>query len=247
LQFTFDPERDGSDLRFGYGSFHLHYKIDTVLVAVGVVDVLPLCLSSVYLFYNPHLPRLELGKLTALYEIQWVQHVSRIAPRLQYWYAGLYVHSCPKMVYKRQFEPSELLCPISRQWTQITLHVIHKLDNEKVPLLITANDEAVSKSKEETESIIYTCLKRTEMLLKVEAASAAACSLKMPLLIGNVNGQWDPCVWRDLIIQLNIPEKSRDVMKSEGQKALFLLAERIGPELMKRMIISPSFLRSRRF
>ena len=71
--------------------------------------------------------------------------------------------------------------------------------------------------------------------------------LKMPLLIGNVNGQWDPCVWRDLVTQLNIPEKSKDVMKSEGQKALFLLAERIGPELMKRMIISPSFLRSRRF
>ena len=125
--------------------------------------------------------------------------------------------------------------------------VIHKLDKEKVPLLITANDEAVSKSKEETKSILDTCLKSTEMLLKLEAASAAACSLKMPLLIGNVNGQWDPCVWRDLVTQLNIPEKSKDVMKSEGQKALFLLAERIGPELMKRMIISQSFLRSRRF
>jgi len=246
LRFDFNPALDGSDLRHGYGSFHLHYKIDGSLVAVGVVDVLPLCLSSVYLYYNPHLPKLELGKLTALYEIQWVQQANKIAPRFQYWYAGLYVHSCPKMLYKRQFEPSELLCPISRQWVFFSKSVIDKLDKEKVPLLSTADEESKAESAEEVKGIIDACLKRTEMATKIEAVSAAACSVKIPLLISNYNGMWEPTVWRDLALKLNIPEGSRDSIKQEGQKALFALSERIGPDLMKRVIVSPSFLRTRR-
>lgn len=45
------------------------------LVAVGVVDVLPRCLSSVYLFWDPACAHLAPGKLTALKEIEWVQQV----------------------------------------------------------------------------------------------------------------------------------------------------------------------------
>jgi arginyl-tRNA--protein-N-Asp/Glu arginylyltransferase len=35
-----------------YGAFHHHYRIDGKLIAVGVVDILPTCLSSVYLIYD---------------------------------------------------------------------------------------------------------------------------------------------------------------------------------------------------
>lgn len=70
-----DNDASGSDLRLGYGSFHQRYRLDGRLVAVGVVDVLPACLSSVYLFYDPDMPELELGKLTALCEIEWVRSV----------------------------------------------------------------------------------------------------------------------------------------------------------------------------
>lgn len=44
---------------------------------VGVVDVLPHCLSSVYCFYDPAFRQLSLGKLTALWEIHWVTQASR--------------------------------------------------------------------------------------------------------------------------------------------------------------------------
>eukprot|EP00955_Chlamydomonas_euryale_P114423 366278-Chlamydomonas_euryale.AAC.15 len=57
----------------GYGSFHQQYWLDGKLVAVGVVDVLPRCLSAVYFFWEPHLKHLSLGKLSALKELQWVQ------------------------------------------------------------------------------------------------------------------------------------------------------------------------------
>ncbi|AQK93463.1 Arginyl-tRNA--protein transferase 1 [Zea mays] len=46
----------------GFGSFHQQYRIDGKLVAVGVVDILPKCLSSKYLFWDPDLPFLSLGK-----------------------------------------------------------------------------------------------------------------------------------------------------------------------------------------
>lgn len=55
------------------GGFHHQYRIDGKLVAVGVVDILPKCLSSVYLFYDPDYEFLSLGTITALKEIEWVQ------------------------------------------------------------------------------------------------------------------------------------------------------------------------------
>ncbi|CAN0544511.1 unnamed protein product, partial [Ectocarpus sp. 8 AP-2014] len=60
---------EGRDsLSVPYGSYHQLYRIDGKLIAVGVVDVLPKCLSSVYCFYDPDYRALALGKLTALKE-----------------------------------------------------------------------------------------------------------------------------------------------------------------------------------
>lgn len=104
----------------GYGSFHQRYFIDDRLVAVAVLDILPHCFSSVYVYYDPALPQLELGKLTALREIQWVQAAMRTAsPRMRHWYAGYYVHSCPKMRYKGDYAPSQLRCPYTGVWVPL--------------------------------------------------------------------------------------------------------------------------------
>ena len=37
-------------------------------------------------------------------------------PDCHYWAAGFYIHSCPKMRYKAQFAPSQLLCPVRHTW-----------------------------------------------------------------------------------------------------------------------------------
>lgn len=69
-----------------------------------------------YVFYDPDMPRLQLGRYTALREIQWVQAVHARLPRLRYYYMGYYVHSCQKMRYKADYRPSELLCPVTGRW-----------------------------------------------------------------------------------------------------------------------------------
>ncbi|GFH25182.1 arginyl-tRNA--protein transferase 1 [Haematococcus lacustris] len=72
------------------------------LVAVGVVDVLPRCLSGVYLFWDKAWAALAPGQWTALEEIRWVQ---------EYYYMGYYIHTCPRMRYKADYQPADLLCP----------------------------------------------------------------------------------------------------------------------------------------
>ncbi len=55
---------DGPDV--GYGSFHQQYWLDGRIVAVGVIDILPTCVSSVYLYYHPDFASLSLGSYSAL-------------------------------------------------------------------------------------------------------------------------------------------------------------------------------------
>ncbi|KAJ8537910.1 hypothetical protein K7X08_014450 [Anisodus acutangulus] len=100
----------------GFGSFHQQYLIDGRLVAVGVIDILPNCLSSKYLFWDPDLAFLSLGKYAALQEIKWVRENQVYCPSLQYYYLGYYIHCCSKMQYKAAYRPSELLCPLRYQW-----------------------------------------------------------------------------------------------------------------------------------
>ncbi|XP_031373291.1 arginyl-tRNA--protein transferase 2 isoform X2 [Punica granatum] len=100
----------------GFGSFHQRYIIDGRLVAVGVIDILPKCLSSKYLFWDPDLAFLSLGKYSALQEINWVRENQIHCPSLEYYYLGYYIHSCSKMRYKAAYYPSELLCPLRYKW-----------------------------------------------------------------------------------------------------------------------------------
>lgn len=103
------------------GAFHQHYLIDGKIVAVGVIDILPKCVSSVYLYYHPGYGDLSLGTYSALREIQLVQQLAKHLDSLQYYYMGYYVHSCAKMRYKGRFLPSDLLSPVqSNTWHDIT-------------------------------------------------------------------------------------------------------------------------------
>ncbi|KAI4370549.1 hypothetical protein MLD38_018894 [Melastoma candidum] len=118
----------------GFGSFHQRYLVDGRLVAVGVVDVLPRCLSSKYLFWDPDVAFLSLGKYTALREISWVKENQSHCPALQFYYLGYYIHSCKKMRYKASYRPSELLCPQRYQWVFFDI-VKTLLDRKKYVVL----------------------------------------------------------------------------------------------------------------
>ncbi|XP_049875795.1 arginyl-tRNA--protein transferase 1 [Pectinophora gossypiella] len=100
----------------GYGSFHQQYWLDGKIIAVGVIDILPKCVSSVYFFYDPQYMNLTLGTYGALREISFTRHLHAMCPELKYYYMGYYIHSCCKMRYKGNFYPSYLLCPETYKW-----------------------------------------------------------------------------------------------------------------------------------
>lgn len=95
------------------GTYHQQYRIAGLLIAVGVVDILPTGLSSVYLFYDPSFAHevIPMGRYAILKEIEWTSQNN-----LEYYYLGYYIESCLKMRYKGDYRPSELLCPETYHW-----------------------------------------------------------------------------------------------------------------------------------
>ncbi|XP_077311500.1 arginyl-tRNA--protein transferase 1 isoform X2 [Lithobates pipiens] len=114
-----ESETRADGLACGYGSFHQQYLLDGKIIAVGVIDILPFCVSSVYLYYDPDYSFLSLGVYSALREISFTRELHGKAADLCYYYMGFYIYSCPKMRYKGQYKPSQLLCPETFFWVSI--------------------------------------------------------------------------------------------------------------------------------
>ena len=76
------------------------------LLAVGICDVCPSTLSSVYVYFDPAEARRGLGTFAALHEIDFARR-----HRLAYYYLGYWVEGCASMEYKRNFAPNEILHP----------------------------------------------------------------------------------------------------------------------------------------
>ncbi|KAK3898488.1 hypothetical protein C8A05DRAFT_47213 [Staphylotrichum tortipilum] len=100
---------DGRERRLG--SFHQCYRIDGQLVAIGVLDLLPDCVSAVYFLYHESIHWLNPGKLGALREIALAREEG-----YRWWYPGYYVHNCAKMRYKIEYKPQYVLDPEDLNW-----------------------------------------------------------------------------------------------------------------------------------
>ena len=138
---------NGDENSQNYGAFHQQYIIDGRIVAVGVIDILPHCVSSVYLYYDPDFAFLSPGTLTSLYEIAWTRQLQAKFPALKYYYMGFYIHSCPKMRYKAKYYPSWLLCPKSYEWVSIK-QSLPLLDKSKYAILSSKDEESKNEAND---------------------------------------------------------------------------------------------------
>merc|ERR1711991_91191 len=95
---------------------------------VCAIDIVPGALVSNYCFYSPDYRFLKLGTYSALYEIQWVVDHPAVA---QYYYMVFYVPGNKRMGYKMEYQPSDFLCPVIRQWRPA-----HELDYDAMDLSV---------------------------------------------------------------------------------------------------------------
>lgn len=59
---------------------------------------------------------LSLGTTSILDELRWVAAASARTPSLRYLYLGFYSYCHPRLEYKLQFKPNQLLCPYTLHW-----------------------------------------------------------------------------------------------------------------------------------
>lgn len=76
------------------------------LLAVGICDVCPKSLSSVYFYHDPSQYRRGLGTFGALHEIERARDL-----HIPHYYLGYWINSCATMEYKAGFGPCEVLHP----------------------------------------------------------------------------------------------------------------------------------------
>ncbi|HEX4055466.1 MAG TPA: arginyltransferase [Tepidisphaeraceae bacterium] len=117
LYARYQQQRHGStkdDNRSSFEDFLYRSPVQTLefvyrddrgtLLAVGICDVCPKSISSVYFFFEPSQSRRGLGTFGALCEIDLASR-----REIPYYYLGYWVKDCRKMVYKTDFKPYEIL------------------------------------------------------------------------------------------------------------------------------------------
>lgn len=149
---------EGQQRKRSLGSYHQCYRLDGVLVAIGVLDLLPNCISSVYFFYHESIHKHSPGKLSALHEIALA-----LEEGYRWWYPGFYIHNCPKMKYKVKYSPQYILDPNTLSWDPLDSKVLTLLDRRSFVSLSaekgsadtsgqdSAGDDDTGKAKQKDE------------------------------------------------------------------------------------------------
>ncbi|KZF20022.1 arginine-tRNA-protein transferase 1 [Xylona heveae TC161] len=119
-------ERNVSGRPQKLGSYHQCYRVDGRLVAMGVLDLLPDCVSAVYFMYFEDLNQWNFGKLGALRETALA-----VEGGYKYYYMGFYIHSCIKMRYKADYRPQYILDPETFAWTPLDDDMKKRLETRR--------------------------------------------------------------------------------------------------------------------
>lgn len=78
------------------------YTLQERMVGVGLIDIAPRAMSSIYFFFDPEFAELSPGTLSVLYELGLARSMA-----IPYYYLGYVIHANRSMRYKMEFRPCE--------------------------------------------------------------------------------------------------------------------------------------------
>lgn len=159
------------------GSFHQCYRLDGRLIAIGIIDLLPHCVSGVYFVYHEDFEKWSFGKLSALREAALA-----LEEGYEFYYMGYYIHPCTKMRYKGEYKPQHVLDPETNQWNPLEPEIRQLLDNKKFVSL--SREQRLNEAAPETNEPEKVGLDRTDIDgyqygSPMEAAGAADSGLSL--------------------------------------------------------------------
>ncbi|CAK7270428.1 Arginyl-tRNA--protein transferase 1 [Sporothrix epigloea] len=159
---------DDQGRRRQLGSFHQCYRLDGRLVAIGVLDLLPDCVSSVYFFYHESIHTYSPGKLSAMREIALARELG-----YRWWYSGYYIHGCPKMRYKLDFSPQYVLDPeVAASWDLWDKKALELFNKQSY---VSFSHERAAARKRETDASSVDCAPR-ECNISSASKATSHCS-----------------------------------------------------------------------
>lgn len=82
----------------------LRYFDGDKLIGIGLIDLLPTAISSIYFYHAPEWRSAGPGTFSLLCEIDLARQLG-----LDYVYLGYWIANCPSMAYKNRFHPYETL------------------------------------------------------------------------------------------------------------------------------------------
>ncbi|KAJ1998819.1 Arginyl-tRNA--protein transferase 1 [Coemansia thaxteri] len=212
----------------GLGSYHQCYYLGGRLVAVGVLDILPHCVSSVYLFYDPEYAHLSLGKYSALREIALVRQLhaqQESFPELRYYYMGYYIPTCPKMKYKERWRPADLLDLVTLKWVPIE-RCVQRIARHPVFCTFDPRVDSLGIVRDRRDRILETAPRIDPALVTPEQRRA----------LGHIAVF---VFWTENGMPKYGVAPAAQVAKLEGLEALVLqMMASIGEELARRVILS---------
>lgn len=132
------------------------------MIAVGVIDILPSCVSSVYFYYDPEYDFLSLGTYASLREIALARELNKTCETLKHYYLGFYIPTCPKMRYKSHMKPSYLLCPESFTWKYLDESLSNEIDSVRY-LRLNKDEEDSEKVSEDDLPYVLVLVKNVVM------------------------------------------------------------------------------------